>query len=456
MLKELRDLRPMASSVLCVTFVASLMLTLSLGLTIVGAQSTDKAAQGQFSTIGGMQIALTSMAVILCIPAVVRLAIRRDSRRIALWQVIGASPRMARLRYIGLAAGSAIIGAVLGGIVGILGWPVFGRAVQETGLLGLPGLTSQLTVWAWVFGPLASFVVLLVTLLLGTRAIKNIEPVEAVTDTPDAPPRRSISRLVWSLLFAGGVAVGYIGISCTKPVTNPETIGGIVSAYWGAALGLLAAFGISDRIIIRPVVAFIGRIIPLSRLDAWELARSSARRRSVLSTSVITPLVVASASIGCIFGMVNQTRDVMVATSASVDDLQVSPTSQILLVFGSPVIIAAVAGVLAVYLTNEWRSHDIALLQVLGASISSIRWAAECECIVYFLSAAVITLLVLGVNAVAMGWALGAGPVPGAGITWIGNETFYFLVSGFLLLTVSIVAPSVVESRTLRMTAITQ
>ena len=84
MLKELRDLYPMAVSILVVTAVSSWMLTLSLGLTIVRAHASETDAGAQFAAVGGLQIALTCLSVILCAPSVVRLAIRQDSRRVAL------------------------------------------------------------------------------------------------------------------------------------------------------------------------------------------------------------------------------------------------------------------------------------------------------------------------------------------------------------------------------------
>lgn len=355
----------------------------------------------------------------------------------------------------GLAAVSSFFGALLGGLAGYFTWPLFGDLVVSTELPSVPGFSQGLSVWAWSFGSLIAFVVLFLSLLLGTRAMKKIEPVQAIVETPDATPTGSFLKTVFTVLFVGGVFAGYLGIAYTKPVTNPETLGGLMAAYWGTALGLLAAYGISDRHIIRPVVILVGKMIPLGSIDAWAFARTSARRRSVLSTSVITPLVFASATVGCIFGMVNQTKNVMLATGARVEDLQVSPTGQIMLILGSPVIIATVSGILSVYLTNEWRSHDIALLQTLGASKTSVRCAAVCECVIYFVSAALIALLLLGLNAVAIGRALGAGPVPGAGVTWFGNETFYFLIAGFSLLTLSIVIPTLIESRSLRLTAIT-
>ena len=143
MFKELRDLHPMAFSILIVTAVSSWMLTLSLGLTIVGAQASGTDAGEQFAAIGGLQIALTCLSIILCAPSVVRLAIRQDSRRVALWQVIGASPRQARWRYVSLASLSSLLGSLLGAFLGYISWPVFTDLVRRTGFLLTPGLGSE-------------------------------------------------------------------------------------------------------------------------------------------------------------------------------------------------------------------------------------------------------------------------------------------------------------------------
>lgn len=296
--------------------------------------------------------------------------------------------------------------------------------------------------------------------MLGTRSITRIEPVVALSEAPEKAPANSVTKIIFSVLIVAGIIVGYIAIGKThpigqaQPIYDSEKLSGIVSAYWGTGLGLLLAYGLSDRIIIQPVVRLIGAILPLNFLDSWLLAKTSARRRSVVSTSVITPLVVAASAVGCIFGMVNQTKNVTIALGASEADLQVSPTSQIILVFGAPVIVAAFAGVLAVYLTNEWRKHDIALLQTLGATTTSIRWAAVFECLIYFAAAVVISTVILGINALAMGTALHNGPVPGASPVWIGNETYYLLAVGFALLAITIVIPTLRESHTLRLTAI--
>lgn len=454
LVKEIKDLRPVSFSVLISTLVAAWLLSLSLGMTMVGAKASGTEAGEQFSAMGGLQIALTCLAVLMCLPSVVRVAIRRDSRRIALWQVIGANPRSARARYIGIATVSALVGCLAGGVGACGSWPAFGDFIERTGLLALPGLSEPLTVWAWTFGPGAAFVVLVIAMLLGTRSMKKVEPIEAVMSVPEQNPSRGIFRLLLSALIVIGMIAGYIGIAATSPVQDMEQLGGLISSYWGIGLGLLIAYGLSDRLIVQPVVSFIGLIIPLNFLDSWVLAKTSARRRAILSTSVITPLVITAASVGCIFGMVNQAKNIMLASGASESDLQVSPTSQIILVFGAPVIIAAFSGVIAVYLTNEWRRHDVALLQTLGATVDSIRWSAVFECFIYFVSAVVISMLILGVNALAIGSAFGQGPVPGAGPVWVGNETFFLLISGFSLLALSIVIPTFRETKTLNMTAI--
>lgn len=239
-------------------------------------------------------------------------------------------------------------------------------------------------------------------------------------------------------------------------MTNPDTLGGLISAYWGAALGLLLAYGISDKALVRPVVRLVGTLFSFSKSDSWFIAKTSACRRSIVSTSVITPLVVAAASVGSVFGMVAQTENVTVALGQSEKELQVSPPGQIILVFGLPVIIAASSAIVSVYLTSRLRNHDIALLEVLGAQPSIIRAAAVCESLIYYLSSTIIAFLILSVNAFVMGKVLAVGPVPHASPVWFGSETFLLLTASFILLSISIIVPTMRSSSELNVTTLTR
>ncbi|MDU7286223.1 FtsX-like permease family protein [Corynebacterium kroppenstedtii] len=457
MLKELRDLHSMAVSILIMTAVSSWMLTLSLGLTIVGAQASGTDAGAQFAAIGGLQIALTCMSVMLCAPSVVRLAIRQDSRRVALWQVIGASPRQARWRYVLLASLSSLVGSLLGAFLGYISWPAFTDMVKRTGFLLTPGLASEsINIGALVSGPLSSFGVVLLATLFGSASMSTIDPVQAVAEVPEQRGKTGVLRLFLSIAIVGGVAAGYIAIANTSPVTNPDTLGGLISAYWGAALGLLLAYGISDKALVRPVVRLVGALFSFTKSDSWFIAKTSACRRSIVSTSVITPLVVAASSVGSVFGMVAQTKNVSVALGQSEEELQVSPPGQIILIFGLPVIIAASSAIVSVYLTSRLRNHDITLLEVLGAQPSTIRAAAVCESLIYYMSSTIIAFLILAVNACVMGKVLAAGPVPHASPVWFGGETFLLLTVSFILLSISIIVPTMRSSSELNVTTLTR
>lgn len=242
--------------------------------------------------------------------------------------------------------------------------------------------------------------------------MSKIDPVQAVAEIPEQRGKTGFLRLLVSIAIVGGIAIGYIAIANTSPVSTPDTLSGLISAYWGAALGLLLAYGISDKVLVRPVVRLVGALFSFTKSDLWFIAKTSACRRSIVSTSVITPLVVAASSVGSVFGMVAQIKNVSVALGQSEADLQVSPPGQIILVFGLPVIIAASSAIVSVYLTSCLRNYDIALLEVLGSRPSTIRAAAVCESLIYYLSSTVIAFLILAVNAFVMGKVLAAGPVP--------------------------------------------
>lgn len=72
MYKEIRDLKPVSMAVLLLTLVSSWMLSLSLGIIIVGAQASETESGEQFAAMGGLQIALTCLAVLMCLPSVAK------------------------------------------------------------------------------------------------------------------------------------------------------------------------------------------------------------------------------------------------------------------------------------------------------------------------------------------------------------------------------------------------
>lgn len=119
-------------------------------------------------------------------------------------------------------------------------------------------------------------------------------------------------------------------------------------------------------------------------------------------------------------------------------------------------IIAASSAIVSVYLTSRLRNHDITLLEVLGAQPSTIRVAAVCESLIYYLSSIVIAFLILAVNAFVMGKVLAAGPVPHASPVWFGSETFLLLTASFILLSISIIVPTMRSSSELNVTTLTR
>ncbi|WP_216426552.1 FtsX-like permease family protein [Arcanobacterium phocae] len=454
MLKEIRDFIPMFVATLSISSISCCLITLSLGTTIAGAQLPTGPAAEQFSVLGGFQMALTIMAILFCVPTIIRLAVEEDSRRIALWQVIGASPTTARLRYVTLACLAAIIGCVLGSVLAMSLWDFYIVLIQKTGLLPADSGYIHQSIWAIVFAPITSLLTVVLPLVLTTRSLLKLDPVIAVNGPLANPAERQWVRYLFSFLVTGGMIASYIAISKVPITTSSEILSGLISAYWGIGLGLLLAFGISSKAIVKSTITFIGLFRPFNIFESWMIAFTSAKRRAFRSTAFITPLVLATTSVGLVFGMIAQTRNVMFAIGASEESLQVSPSSQILLIFSTPVILAAASGVLAVYLTNRSRVHDIALLQILGCKPSTITLAAFLESLIYLLVASLISTAILFINSLAMGLALSAGPVPDTQSSGIPLETYILLTAGFLLITLFTEISTLIQSRSLNMQAI--
>jgi putative ABC transport system permease protein len=275
------------------TSFAGAFVALALGSTLISMMALALAA-----TIGGSQdlvqaqsMAATTAAITVCVAvfiviATFAFAVEQRTRELALFRLVGATPRQIRRMVL---AESALIGAaaaVVGCAGGCLGASILNRWMIAHGVAP-----------AWFrieVNPVALVVAFLLSVaaaLIGAATVvwraSRVRPAAALREA--AATRRAMTPLRWVLglgLLAAAVITGYtIAKSDPEYVTNPRKYAMVPLLYVGGC-ALLAP------VLLRPV----------ARIVTWPLGRGGAGpllvRQNVLNArrrtaSTVTPAVVA-------------------------------------------------------------------------------------------------------------------------------------------------------------------
>jgi putative ABC transport system permease protein len=430
-LKELRRQGRAWASVVFVQLVTSLLLALSLGLTISGATQGTGDVQGEYSSLGGVQIGFVVLAGIACVAVMTRIVVSMNRAAIAQWQLAGLSPRRASRTIFLMTVMSALAGCSIGAALGLVAWKPFGAFVLSASMPFLPALREPMGV-APALGAFAAGVsTCVVAAALNLRKVSRIEAVEVVRLHPMAASGRSWKRGSLALLLLGGLGAAYWGISVAAPITNADDLGGIVGSYWGCALLLIlvtvAAGDVVFPAVFRVVCAFLPRSLGVSAF----LARGGVMRRGCYSSAMLVPLLVAGGVVGSTYGMVYQAMDV--ARVLGADAGTMSPPRQMLLIFGAPVIVAMSTTVATVFATSRQSLKDVAQLLVLGTSRAAVVRSTILEHVVYLLATLSLCYGILCVNGWFVAFALSRGPVPGARFVAPGWAPLLVIGSGSAL-----------------------
>ena len=257
------------------------MMALALAATIGGSQDLVQ-AQSMAATMAGITICVAVFIVI----ATFAFAVEQRTRELALFRLVGATPRQIRRMVL---AESALIGAAaaaVGCAAGCLGASLLNR-----------WMIAHAVAPAWFridVNPVALVIAFLLSVaaaLIGAATVvwraSRVRPAAALREA--AATRRAMTPLRWVLglgLLAAAVITGYaIAKSNPEYVANPRKYAMVPLLYVGGC-ALLAP------VLLRPV----------ARIVTWPLGRSGAGpllvRQNILNArrrtaSTVTPAVVA-------------------------------------------------------------------------------------------------------------------------------------------------------------------
>ena len=257
------------------------MMALALAATIGGSQDLVQ-AQSMAATTAGITVCVAVFIVI----ATFAFAVEQRTRELALFRLVGATPRQIRRMVL---AESTLIGAAaaaVGCVLGCLSASILNRWMIAHGVAPTwfrIGINPVALVVAFTLGVAAA--------LIGAATVvwraSRVRPVEALREA--AATRRAMTPLRWVLglgLLAAAVITG-VAIAKSDPeyVTNPRKYAMVPLLYVGGC-ALLAP------VLLRPVAWIV----------TWPLARGGAGpllvRQNILNArgrtaSTVTPAVVA-------------------------------------------------------------------------------------------------------------------------------------------------------------------
>ncbi len=361
-------------------------LSSSFGVLLLQATNilSEYIGQQSIARHNSVQVSLTILAIVFLLIAVyvgsivtantfaTIIAGRRKS--IALMRLVGAASGMLRrsIAREGLLVG--VIGAVVGGGIGLvlsLGalWVVLRIGILPPiayplvdPLVVVPVVIVVLTTWA------ASWV--------GTRRILSVTPLEAISSAQEATIAETRARpgrnaLAIVMFFAGmglvilGIAVGQAG-----PLGLPIAFLGGIFSFTGLTLGAQLIM----PPMLRLVGLFFGRAAPakLAAENALRYPERSSRTTIglVVGVTLVTMLSVASQTFQALIQTAQASQQHAFAGAPAILDTILPIFSGLI---GFSIVIAAVGVVNNLSLSVLQRSRELGLLRALGFSTAQVR-----------------------------------------------------------------------------------
>lgn len=315
----------------------------------VNLQPDNSTLRDAVDALVGQIMGYVGVAMAAVVSASANMTVSANNREYALWKVLGVPARriqgvlLAQLGLLGLVGGS--VGSLLGPRLAPLylqTWHDFpNRGNNITAALQVPPVPIE---------PLGIICVTALCVVIGglAAALKAARLPEMQALRESEAPRVRVGKLSagFALLFTVGGGAALFSARTMPQAEAPAAVGA------GLLVILMAALTVSS-LTLRPLLFAWTAPIP-RRWTAAFVAREACRYRSGQSMATILPFALALSMVGNIYGIV-----------AGSGGGQVTGMS---LIFSLIFAVSLVGGVANIALMSNQRSHDLALLGVLGAS----------------------------------------------------------------------------------------
>ena len=116
------------------------------------------------------------------------------------------------------------------------------------------------------------------------------------------------------------------------------------------------------------------------------------------------------------------------------------------LLLGGPLLLAAVAAALVVFMSSRTRGHELAVLQASGATHRTIIFTAALEAVIYVITASILALAIIVASSVIIAAGLSTA-VPGTTTTIDAMPGLIIAGIGCALILVATLGPTIVGLR---------
>lgn len=386
--------------------------------------------------IAGTVIVLTLIATTVVLGATLRLTVALRRRSYALWQTVGVSPARVGATVLAQLFIVALVGAVLGGVVGAGVLP----GLAETALQGSSGVESLHLAVSPTSGVVVVTVVAVIAVAIGAasaRRAARTRPLEVLRETPPAQrPRR------WPRWLVASVAVAIAAQMLTGLGASAAAGSGSAAILIGPIL--TAACAALGPILFPPVMRGWTKLIPARASASWYVARANTLFAVDRSSSVVASLLVAIALPGS-FAAGQGTLAGALGIIENTDS-PVGSAGALLLILGGPVLLAAAGAAASTVMSSGERSRENALLTAAGAPAGFALLTAVWEAVIQIGTALLLAAAVVIVSATTEAFAL-SGVAPGT-VPYLALDTVgaTFALTALAILLASVV-PTLVGRR---------
>jgi len=404
-------------AVLLTASVVGVVFCLAFGLVFAGARSEGEAQQA-YATLGGTAVGFAVLSGVIALLLVTGVSVSLQRRTVALWQLVGVSPRQAFaviVVEIVLVCGCA---GVVAAALGVVLWSPFTLFVASADLPPSPALAEPVPVGAVCCAVGVTVVVGVLGGVRSARRASRVDPILAVRQTIARDDGRhsrlgSALRTLFALVLLVGTGVLYWVVSQVAPMQDASKAADLSLVYVGMGMLLLLDVALVGRACTVGAVRVLGALVPGRGSLGWFLAVQEATARPSHTRALVLPVAIAAGGVGVIYGWISKLTATLTALGSGTGDVN-APPGQMALLFGGAVAIACVAASAVIYASANERAADAALVIVSGSGTAVAYTKALAETVLYTVATGLIAYAVVWINELAISAALAAGPIPSA------------------------------------------